>query len=111
MFPLLKKLLFMLFDVFYPEKELRQMLKIPDQAIAAVEYFTRTRLITYVQDPLLNLAITHKIHDSANCFLAKRTPWKNAIISTACILFPNAGFTGTVRSNSAVLEFWNGSCR
>lgn len=48
------------------------MLKIPDQAIAAFEYFTRTRLITYVQDPLLNLAITHKIHDSANCFLAKR---------------------------------------
>ncbi len=48
------------------------MLKIPDQAIAAFEHFTRTKVIAYVQDPLLNLAVTHKIHDSANCFLAKR---------------------------------------
>lgn len=48
------------------------MLKIPDRAIAAFEHFTKTDVVAYIQDPLLNLAVRRKVHTKPNCCLAKR---------------------------------------
>ena len=78
------------------------MLKIPDRAIAAFEHFTKTDVVAYIQDPLLNLAVRRKVHTKPNCCLAKRDTVEKCYNSKSAVLESSNGFSrswaGTVCS-------------